>query len=172
MQHPTTASRIPGHFIEFHGERLNISQWSARCGVSRQTILNRLDAGYPVEMVLREGRYGDRPGTSAHRGERERETERDIYRLRGDGARLKKYGLSHSQYHALLVKQGNACAICGLQFESAPTSHANLGRRPHVDHDHATGRVRGILCGPCNKGIGFFRDSPSALRRAARYLST
>jgi hypothetical protein len=58
----------------------------------------------------------------------------------------------------LLRSQGGLCAICRV----APAVH--------VDHDHATGTVRGMLCFPCNAAIGHLRDDPATVRRAAAYL--
>ena len=57
---------------------------------------------------------------------------------------------------------GGHCAICGEFVQQQDF---------HLDHDHATGVVRGVLCGPCNLGLGSFRDSRSNLLRAARYLA-
>lgn len=59
---------------------------------------------------------------------------------------------------ALVEAQGGLCAVCGLRPPA------------HVDHDHRTGSVRGVLCSGCNQGLGNFRDSAEALRRAADYL--
>jgi hypothetical protein len=72
------------------------------------------------------------------------------------------YGITIEQFEAMLAAQRNTCAICPHRFKST--------RDAHVDHDHATGRVRGILCTSCNNGLGRFRDDPVLLRRAARYL--
>jgi hypothetical protein len=75
------------------------------------------------------------------------------------------YGMTDEQFAAMLDKQGGACAIC----------HATEwnGRHPvpHVDHDHATGKVRGILCHSCNLGLGKFKDDPDLLRAAIAYLT-
>ena len=73
----------------------------------------------------------------------------------------KKYGISDEDYRNLLFTQGGRCAVCGL-----PPSKKRLS----VDHDHATGRVRGLLHGSCNIGIGSFSDDPGRLILAARYL--
>lgn len=64
-------------------------------------------------------------------------------------------------YESLLESQDGRCAICG----EAP-GHYSLA----VDHDHATGAVRGLLCSPCNLGVGHFRDNPKRLRIAAAYI--
>lgn len=75
------------------------------------------------------------------------------------------YGLTDEQYEALLTRQDGRCAICKTNEWSG--HH----KKPHVDHDHATGRVRGILCNNCNQGLGRFADDPVRLMAAARYLS-
>jgi hypothetical protein len=77
----------------------------------------------------------------------------------------KKYGISHAEYEAMLAKQGGGCAICGSS--DTGVSWTNYF---HVDHCHTTGRVRGILCQPCNVTLGKMRESPDLLRLAADYL--
>ena len=72
-----------------------------------------------------------------------------------------KYGLTQPQYEEMEQRQGGRCAICGC----APT-------RLRVDHDHATGRVRALLCDHCNIGLGNFKDDPERCLAAARYLES
>lgn len=75
---------------------------------------------------------------------------------------LKKlYGLSVAEYDALVRQQYGVCAICGNGRD-----HKHL----HVDHDHDTGNVRGLLCNRCNRAIGLFEDDPAILRKAIAYL--
>ena len=64
----------------------------------------------------------------------------------------------------LIAIQGNRCAICGCSGEDAPH------KRLVLDHDHATGRIRAMLCLQCNSGLGQFRDNPALLAAAIRYL--
>lgn len=59
-------------------------------------------------------------------------------------------GFTGQDYDALFLKQGGRCAVCGKQ----QTQHL------HVDHDHASGVVRGLLCSDCNTALGHLRDSP------------
>jgi hypothetical protein len=73
--------------------------------------------------------------------------------------------LTVADYDALLLKQGGGCYICG-----ATTSFG--GVRLAVDHDHETGKVRGILCKACNVALGQFRDNPEFCDKAAEYLRT
>jgi hypothetical protein len=68
------------------------------------------------------------------------------------------YGLSVADIDRMLAAQHGVCAIC----HTAPAIH--------VDHDHRTGSVRGMLCFRCNAALGQFDDDPLVLRRAARYL--
>ena len=76
----------------------------------------------------------------------------------------KRFGLPMGSYDRMLAEQGNCCAICGA------TEPGGRTKRFHVDHCHATGRVRSLLCENCNNGLGRFRDKPHLLRAAADYL--
>ncbi len=71
-----------------------------------------------------------------------------------------RYGITHAERDALIVKQKHRCALCRTKDV----------KRWHVDHCHSTGRVRGILCPNCNVGLGHFRDQPRLLTRAIDYL--
>lgn len=72
------------------------------------------------------------------------------------------YGVTAEQFTALLAEQDGKCAICGTAEWT--------GKGPHLDHQHETGLVRGILCHKCNLGLGKFNDDPKMLRAAADYL--
>ena len=72
---------------------------------------------------------------------------------------LRKYGLTLDCYGKMLKKQGGKCAICLTE-----------PKRFHIDHCHATSKVRGLLCESCNLGLGKFYDNPESLKRAAVYL--
>jgi len=89
-----------------------------------------------------------------------------------DRAREKKYGLSRVEIEEMLASQGGRCAICQIpRPELTPYCDMNYNRGEyHVDHDHVTGKVRGILCPPCNTGLGNFKDNISNLRNAISYL--
>lgn len=98
-----------------------------------------------------------------------RRRNRIACRLSGRAAHLRSaYGLSVEDYEALLAEQGGRCAICGR-----PPRGVHRGGRPQVlavDHDHVTGRVRGLLCSPCNSALGRLGDTPEALERVLGYL--
>ena len=79
---------------------------------------------------------------------------------------LKQYGLTPDTFNAMWLEQEGKCAIC--EHEMLPR-----GRKKEavaVDHNHATGEVRGLLCRGCNHGIGNLKDDPEVLKRAAEYL--
>ena len=73
-----------------------------------------------------------------------------------------KLGCSPEMYAQMMESQGSRCAIC---------TRTNLGgRRLAVDHDHATGAIRGLLCSSCNTALGQFGDDPQMLQKALDYL--
>jgi len=78
----------------------------------------------------------------------------------------KKYGISFQQYLDLLKAQDGKCAICGKTLEL----WGEKLKQPHVDHDHGSTGVRGLLCHSCNLGLGYFRDEQAVLHRAIQYL--
>ena len=80
----------------------------------------------------------------------------------------KMYGITLDDYAAMLKSQAGVCAIC----KCVEVALGKGGRvKPlAVDHDHDTGKVRGLLCHSCNHGLGVMRDNPALLRAAADYL--
>lgn len=73
------------------------------------------------------------------------------------------YGISVETRENMLCDQEHRCAICGIHEQDC--NHIF-----RVDHNHATGKVRGLLCHNCNVGIGHLKDSVEVIRAAARYL--
>ena len=92
-----------------------------------------------------------------------------LWRRRGKARTkaLAEYGISVDDYERRFRLQQAVCAIC-----RRPETRRAGGQtsRLAVDHDHAHGRVRGLLCYACNTGLGQFRDRPASLIRAAAYL--
>lgn len=78
----------------------------------------------------------------------------------GRGGYLTKYryGITEEEKKALLFAQGGLCAICGS------------AKAEHVDHDHGSGEVRGVLCFNCNGGLGRFQDDAAVMEAAMAYL--
>jgi hypothetical protein len=72
---------------------------------------------------------------------------------------------SDDYYQRVIAEQNGLCAICGV----AEVEH---GRRFNIDHDHSTGKYRGLLCIRCNIGIGYFKDNRNHLSKAIEYLDT
>lgn len=84
-----------------------------------------------------------------------------------NGQLLYEYGITLEEYDQMLEDQDGVCAIC-----RCPPTYERNGKvlALHVDHDHKTGEVRGLLCHTCNLGLGRFKDNPALLRDAAQYL--
>lgn len=125
------------------------SKWCPECGAVKplaQFPRNRSQSsGYGSYCKPCHNAIG-RANREAHGGPRN-------YHLR------RRYGITAEHADALLAEQGGLCAIC----REAPAAH--------VDHDHATGRVRGLLCFNCNGALGQFRDRPDLMLRAYAYLT-
>jgi len=87
----------------------------------------------------------------------------DTFRSR---ARQRRYGITPDQYNQLLTEQQHCCAICQQPF----TEHKRAVLTPCVDHCHASGAVRGILCSGCNRMLGLAKDNRDILLKAVDYL--
>jgi hypothetical protein len=88
--------------------------------------------------------------------------EKNIQRARELGLsnqRWRKYRITDEQYTAMKEASAGLCAICG-----------QAAKRLCIDHDHQSGRVRDLLCGQCNAGLGNFRENPATLSAAIEYL--
>ncbi|HMH94140.1 MAG TPA: endonuclease VII domain-containing protein [Streptosporangiaceae bacterium] len=110
--------------------------------------------------------YRRQPCKECVKAERQkwRQENPELLSERQIGYRLQfKFGITREQYEALLAAQGGVCGICGTPPRPGK-------KRLHLDHDHQTGAVRGVLCGWCNTAVGLFGEDVSLMARAARYL--
>lgn len=83
--------------------------------------------------------------------------------------RMVVYGLHPQDYVRLVAAQGGSCAIC----RRGRDGYCGSGRKRRalaVDHDHLTGRVRGLVCSPCNDILAYLKDNPSFFVNGAKYL--
>ena len=76
--------------------------------------------------------------------------------------RVRNYEITENEYYNMLEDQMWLCGLCDAEL--------NGDRFTHIDHDHKTGKVRAILCGKCNSGLGYFADDPAVMIRAAKYI--
>lgn len=81
--------------------------------------------------------------------------------------KFRRYGISPEQFVEMYVAQDGRCKIC--RRRRAPFGNARDSIA--IDHCHATGKIRGLLCNDCNRGLGSFVDNPEFLRSAIGYLA-
>lgn len=113
------------------------------------------------QMRLYEQNYFKIEKNILHRKERNKRLKEVIH-----GQMLMvKYGITKEQYNTLLLTQDGKCAVCGNE---------NIVNGKHkmlcVDHNHETGKVRGLLCDNCNRALGQVHDQPDILLKLASYL--
>lgn len=79
----------------------------------------------------------------------------------------KSYGMTTEDYDVMVTRQNGLCAICG----KPPKEDLRTSSRLHVDHNKVTGKVRELLCGEHNRGLGLFSEDPKLLQKAIEYLN-
>lgn len=95
--------------------------------------------------------------------DKKREISKKYKHIKKDKDLQSTYGITLEDYYKMLADQGSSCKICG-------TNQDKLKRALCVDHCHATGKVRGLLCDTCNRSLGMLKDSADILKRAIKYL--
>lgn len=152
---------------------------------TRECVLCKV--AYPVSHFRRPGM--GRQGGPYKRCENCRVTDGDprerILQMHRDTARkrnLKRlYDITPEEYDALRERQSYRCAICQLHEDEITVKNSGRPRldgkpsaepmKLHVDHDHETNEIRGLLCGACNLGIAYFKDQADRMLRAIDYVS-
>lgn len=102
--------------------------------------------------------------------ERFRENQRRLNQTKGFQYRLKyNFGLTPEQYAEIAKEQNGVCAICGRPETTIDPRYGKT-RQLAVDHDHATGKIRGLLCRFCNTALGLLDDDSERMEKAAAYV--
>jgi hypothetical protein len=131
----------------------------------RPEVIERLRELREINKDERNARRRERYRVDAEHREVCKRQSRKVSKQKRMEYRLRKeFGLTLEEYQCIGDRQKWKCAICGADKADA------RGHRLHVDHCHATGKVRGLLCGKCNTAIGRFKDSIEYLHRAVEYL--
>lgn len=159
-------------YYHTHKEQIDREKKKAYMAEYLKTYQRRKPTPEELEKRRRQRRerYANDPEYREKARQQARERNRRNPRGKKNGRLRLEFGITLQQYEEMLERQGGGCAICGTK----QTNVKEAGKAEHsmyVDHNHATGEVRGLLCSRCNFGIGQFRDDPELLLRAAEYLT-
>ena len=142
----------------------------SKCGETKQVSEFwrniRIKDGYEGQCKACHKEYCHRPDVAERNRKYNRDRSKRLYtKEKGRNRNLKKnHNITLDEFHEKLKAQSGKCEICQKPFRSYS------GRGIHVDHNHATGKIRGILCYNCNLMIGFAADSKSTLENAVSYI--
>lgn len=178
----STATERPctdcGHFkpvAEFHGKGLAVDgtpKYQSYCRVCANA--RRAARGTNPEVRRRAVRRHKEKMGPEHFAERQRQRRaadpEEFRRRESDRHLLRKYGITRAEWWALIDAQDGKCAICARGLDTTLRERGGPGLKTCVDHCHKTGKVRGILCDGCNKGLGALGDDLRRLQLAVRYL--
>lgn len=147
------------HAARIHERYNNDPEFRARC----QESVRRFQATPEFKVYRREYQQRRYRGDPAFREMRKASAASDRKNGKNSGGyRWSVLGVSVEAFTAIIKAQNGMCAICGNVLDG--------GRQTHLDHNHATGQVRGVLCRGCNHGIGHFRENVEMMMSAIRYL--
>lgn len=148
---------------ELADERFSTTKKTDKSGIVREYLDTTC-------MVCRRKTYLAKPG----KREIHRQGTQNWYHANPDKAksqRLKRYGLDLDGYNALRDKQKYCCVVCNKHENDVSQGRAKTPATAlHVDHDHVTGKVRGLLCTNCNIILGKCYDDAKILKQAIKYL--
>lgn len=109
----------------------------------------------------------NRERLAREKGKYYRDNRKDRIQYANAYSLMYRYGVTPEWLAATMASQNNKCVLCDQEIQRGRGFGSN---RAHVDHDHTTGSVRGILCARCNVALGAFKDDPARLRAAADYI--
>jgi hypothetical protein len=136
-------------------------RWLCKCECGTETILNTGNIRYGRTKSC--GCLQRRTGKDSPAYKHGRSKTKDYY---NELAMRQNYGLDYKTYLKMVEQQNGKCAICGAE---PPTNQHK--KRLNIDHCHATGSVRGLLCDLCNRALGLMRDDATLLTKAIHYLN-
>lgn len=129
------------------------------CGESKAIFFNQMARGNTKSCGCLQRRAGAESPAYKHGRSQTKEYDLELHMKRA-------YGLGFKEYEEMLFSQNGVCAICS----GHPPKNQHKTRL-NIDHCHATGKVRGLLCDACNRAIGLLKDSPDLLNKAISYLA-
>ena len=134
--------------------RIKLNQWQREYRQKNRDKINARDRMYYRTNEKRRK-------ANQENSKKWRERNKDLRPL---NRRYIAYGISPEEQLKLYELQNKKCAICKKDIDLR-------GKGTHIDHDHKTGIVRGLVCNPCNVGLGMFYDNSELLLNAFKYLS-
>ena len=139
-------------FSEYYTDKSRTDKKRGSCGVCDSAYSRGWKKANPVNDEQREKRR--------LRSKKHREENPDYAK----GLSLKTlYGITFDEYNDMFIEQGGSCAICGKH-------QSEMKKSIHVDHCHATGKVRGLLCSNCNTALGLLKEDINIVRNVLKYL--
>jgi hypothetical protein len=141
------------------GNTLRYTSMTGCVNCTKENSIKRFENGDVKEWVQK-----NREKVNASNRKRYNSLSSEEKRNRNRRQQISLYGLTVEQYDAMLIEQNYVCAICNKSEKSSTKGVL------FIDHDHKTGKVRGLLCDTCNRGLGYFYDNKLFLHNAIEYL--
>jgi len=151
-------------YKDIEKKRESARNWVRKHYAERREVFNERSRRYQQENkeMIREKRLTKYREDSEAINAYHRQYRRDHPAAQRGWLMKSRYGVTLEEYRELYDKQTGQCAICGISVPFPKLS---------VDHNHESGKIRGLLCQNCNAGIGMLGDAPERLTRAAQYLT-
>ena len=138
------------------------------CG-TRAAAFARGDKWYTTGKPCKRGHTGKRRTSNYACIEcnKEEQSTAEYKQYARNAAYKHRYGITIAEYNTMVAEQGGKCKLCDTTDPKSNKTH----NRFHIDHDHNTGEVRGLLCVACNMALGLLHDDVELLGRAIKYVT-